>query len=119
MIYPQATCPWLDLAMISLVLPLSEDRLARTRISQATCPLTFTPAEPNSTQGFRSVSTVLKEFHGVVANSEKKTPEGDEDSKDVINCEVSVSTGKIVSAGTDGDIYITITGTSKRSVQCK
>ncbi|KAI0240172.1 hypothetical protein LSAT2_009132 [Lamellibrachia satsuma] len=113
--WDEATCPWLDLVMISLVLPLSEDRLARTRISQVTCPLTFTPAEPKSTQGFRSVSTVLKEFHGVVANSEKKTPEEDEGSEDVINCEVSVTTGKFVSAGTDGDIYITITGTLGRT----
>jgi len=102
-------CPWLDLAMISLVLPLCEDRLARTRMSLVTCPASFTPAEPRSSQDFRSVSNVLKEFHGVVANAEKKTPE-EEDAGDLVTCDVSVTTGKLVNAGTDGDIYITITG---------
>ena len=103
------TCPWLDLAMISLVLPLCEDRLARTRMSLVTCPASFTPAEPRSTQDFRSVSNVLKEFHGVVANAEKKSPD-EEDAGDMVTCDVSVTTGKLVNAGTDGDVYITITG---------
>ncbi|KAK2175219.1 hypothetical protein NP493_743g03006 [Ridgeia piscesae] len=107
-------CPWLDLAMISLVLPLCEDRLARTRMSLVTCPASFTPAEPRSSQDFRSVSNVLKEFHGVVANAEKKTPE-EEDAGDLATCDVSVTTGKLVNAGTDGDIYITITGTLGRT----
>ena len=108
--WDEETCPWMDLAMVSLVLPLSELCLSRTRMTLATCPSTFIPVESPSPQDFRSVSTAMKQLHDIVADSRTKDCELEKSSDDVTKCEVSITTGKFINAGTDGDVYITITG---------
>ena len=110
--WDEESCPWIDLAMISLVLPLSELCLSRTRMTLTTCPSTFTPVDSPLPQEFRSVSTAMKQLCDIVANSRTKDSELEKSSDDTTKCEVSVTTGKFINAGTDGDVYITITGLS-------
>ena len=69
----------------------------------------FKPTEPKALKDFSSLVFVTREFHGISPNS--KSEERTEGGKPAaLQVAVTVYTGSVLGAGTDGDVYIMIIG---------
>jgi hypothetical protein len=109
--------PWRALGLLTVSLSLPDEVLLKTRMdvltNQHSC---FKPVQPRSTKSFASLTLVLREFHGI--SSQPATPEKHRDGKDCsynsVQYVIEVKTGSSLNAGTDGDVYITLTGTWQR-----
>ena len=103
-------CPWLDLCTLTVTHALKQKELARTSIDLLNNPLAcFKPVEPKSMKDFHSLVLVIREFHGITANSQSEL-KADREKVPALNVAVTVKTGDTMNAGTDGDVYIMIIG---------
>ena len=106
--WKQKNCPWLELAVITVALPLTERVLRKTRLSLTNHQPVFKLPECNGARDFFSLAHVMSNLHGQLAQA------GDEQStsETKVKYVVSVVTGEMANAGTDADVLITITGIS-------
>ena len=102
--------PWLDLAIITITTPMSEEHLRKTKFLLTNQVESFSPALPVSTKGFRSLLLVTKEFHGIGEYQPKEVSKYNVPVENTTKYKIAVVTGKVMDAGTDADVYITIAG---------
>ena len=101
--------PWFDLAVITIALPLPETVVARTKFSLYNLPKELSlPAQPSSSH-FYSLGHELGVFMGNMEKSFKHDPD-DIEEEFKVKYIVTVCTGNVKNAGTDADVYITLTG---------
>ena len=109
--------PWTDVMVLTVGLSLSEETISQTVYSLNNHPETLFLPESNSSKDFASLATAMADLHGSLQNSLIKSEIDDEINK-VCKYTVSVVTGKVGGAGTDADVYITLTGSQGRSKPC-
>ena len=106
--WDQSTHPWRDLAEVKLSSALPTDVISQTRFSLENLPSSIVVPPTKTIFDYGSLGRLqCKGYPGLdKLNSMKSTLEGEDLS---IYC-VSVTTGKRKGAGTDANVFLTITG---------
>ena len=106
--------PWTDLMLLTVVLSLTEETISQTVFSLHNHPESLNLPESNSSKDFASVAIATADLHGSLHKS-LPTCDSDDDINRMCKCTVSVVTGNVGRAGTDADVFVTLTGTQGRS----
>ena len=106
--------PWTDVMLLTVVLSLTEETISQTVFSLNNHTESLHFPESNSSKDFASLSIAMADLHGSLSKSLLVSDIDDEISR-MCKYSVSVVTGTVGSAGTDADVYVTLTGTQGRS----
>ena len=106
--------PWTELMLLTVVLSLTEETISKTIFSLNNHPESLTLPDSNSSKDFASLAVATADLHGSLYKS-LPTCDSDDDINKMCKYTVSVVTGNVGGAGTDADVFITLTGTQGRS----
>ena len=106
--------PWCDVMVLTVGLSLTEETISQTVFSLNNHAETIFLPQSNSSKDFASLATAMADLHGSLHNSLIKS-EIDDEINSICKYTVSVVTAKVMGAGTDADVYITLTGSQGRS----
>ncbi len=106
--------PWMDVMVLTVGLHLSEETISKTKFSLLNHPSSLSLPESQSIQDFTSLARAIADLHGTLEKG-LQISDVDKEIQTMCKYKVDIVTGTVGSAGTDADVYITLTGTQGRS----